>query len=199
MTRLVRRLFALITVTSLLLSAALCVLWARSHWIQDTVQWRSPSTALVISSTRGDVTVWLNRSDWSGSDPSMFGLKYSGESPPTPAVVALIGMHTLNVNPGDTWVDWHRGGFARMRWQGRGGGACFDTAIVPIWSLAALAAMPSLVWALLRVRAALRRRRRQRAGLCPGCGYDLRASLGRCPECGADAAELSRGRILASS
>jgi len=27
--------------------------------------------------------------------------------------------------------------------------------------------------------------RRARAGLCPSCGYDLRASRGRCPECGA--------------
>jgi hypothetical protein len=30
-----------------------------------------------------------------------------------------------------------------------------------------------------------RRERRRRAGRCPACGYDLRATPGRCPECGA--------------
>jgi hypothetical protein len=39
--------------------------------------------------------------------------------------------------------------------------------------------LPTL-WLLRRRRV----RRRIRRGLCPACGYDVRASPGRCPECG---------------
>jgi hypothetical protein len=53
---------------------------------------------------------------------------------------------------------------------------------VPFWFL-------TLLFSLLPVRhfrATLRSNRWRRAGCCPTCGYDLRASPEKCPECGAE-------------
>ena len=54
------------------------------------------------------------------------------------------------------------------------------TTSVPYWFVVFLLLIP----APLVLRASIRRRTRAARGLCPHCGYDLRASLDRCPECG---------------
>jgi predicted Zn-ribbon and HTH transcriptional regulator len=52
--------------------------------------------------------------------------------------------------------------------------------VLPPWLLALI----SLGSGVLLWRIWLRRRLRLRPGLCPTCGYDLRATPERCPECG---------------
>src|SRR4051794_34948314 len=54
-----------------------------------------------------------------------------------------------------------------------------------LWFATALTALLPLLWAAVRIPPMVRRRKAARLGLCPSCGYDLRATPGRCPECGA--------------
>ena len=63
---------------------------------------------------------------------------------------------------------------------------------VPYWKAAAATGLLPLLnlWRIIRKRALDRRRRR--IGLCPRCGYDLRATPDRCPECGKIPAEAKK-------
>ena len=60
-------------------------------------------------------------------------------------------------------------------------GTCFWREYrMPLWPIAAVTAVIPYVWLRNRTRIDARNRN----GLCPACGYDLRATADRCPECG---------------
>jgi hypothetical protein len=59
-------------------------------------------------------------------------------------------------------------------------------ASLPLRLPATAAALLSAAWVVTRVRRLWLARRRVSSGLCPSCGYDLRATAGRCPECGTE-------------
>ena len=160
MRRLARHLFTVCAVVSLLLCVASCVLWVRSHFVWDYLAVPTPFGASVdFQTTR-----------------------------PRAVDIQLNDVETFDHVSSDTWDEFGLSGYDFPLWQRFGFGYGDDETgrwiKVPLWCPAVLSAvLPAL--ALRRWR---RAKRRSRRGLCPACGYDLRASPGRCPECGTPAA-----------
>jgi hypothetical protein len=69
-----------------------------------------------------------------------------------------------------------------LKWTSNPATVCREI-IVPYWFLAVLTGVLPSIWLVRRRRESVRRRRAA-AGLCIGCGYDLRASTDCCSECG---------------
>jgi hypothetical protein len=61
----------------------------------------------------------------------------------------------------------------------------FSAVVVQSWWVALLLAFPLVCRVSLVLRRRMAGRSRRLRGLCPACGYDVRASPSRCPECGA--------------
>ena len=82
--------------------------------------------------------------------------------------------------------EWGLGGFVTARWGGR----YVALSITDGFLLITFAILPSV-----SVGRAFLHRRRHRPGLCPHCGYDLRATPDRCPECGRSASEKVQSQV----
>jgi hypothetical protein len=176
--RMKRRMLNLLTAVLLVLFVAVIGLWVRS-W----------STAMRLTRHQGHVS----RSLTSDSGRIVLITGWNADEVPTPvwrlhtARPGYWGGPHLRANAGLLGFGWTDAVYSDSR-----GTARQHHRWVPYWSVASLAALVPLMRATSRLNAAARRRlarrRESRRGLCPSCGYDLRASPGRCPECGTMAA-----------
>jgi len=170
-----RRTFTALSVLSLLLSAATVTLWVRSHWQRDTIFHRSVDSNLALHvqtavSQRGLLIVAASTHSFPRDRPPLGWWRYASQ-------VSDVDLYLDQ-------FDSSAGGSGLVLGFGFRSivesGITYGATALPHWFLALLFA----ILPVLHLRAAIRSRRLNRAGHCPRCGYDLRATPQRCPECG---------------
>jgi hypothetical protein len=185
-----RHLLNLMTVLSLLLCVAVVGLWVRSYFAGEELRWERH---VARGQSRTDETISVQ------CEVGRIGLAYQHLAYSGPAVSVspdddgrIDFTHTTTTRPirlavavpGQTYgfKSWNQP--TRLlrppnTMSGRGW-----SLVAPLYLLAALTAgLPAgrVSWWLWQRR---RHKHETRRGVCPTCGYDLRATPGKCPECG---------------
>jgi len=177
--------FNLAAAVSLALSVAMCALWWRSYFFLDRV---------VYATTPGASEAQLHLGAESVQDTIAIGYVYYHPKAPTatlpppfpPGLFRSAGRLTPGSPNGTRQFAAANGhqvaGFGLFAWSSeplysfRGYGYTNYGLLVPHWFVALLSG--GIAWLCYRRRGFVGK------GLCPACGYDLRATPDRCPECG---------------
>jgi hypothetical protein len=172
-----RCLFTVLSVLSLLLCVATTALWVRSYLRHDAITRNDYIVHEGMEPGDRDLTVHSVRGE--------IGFGICIESPILSQRIREEGWRfrsakalessTLRDFQGDARRFF---GFTSCTYDD--GILYYHAIAVPHWFFALTFSILPAVY----LRAAIRSRRRRRAGLCPTCGYDLRATHDRCPECG---------------
>ena len=178
-----RRLFTILSALSLLLCVATAALCLRSYWVDDFVSQMIPHQKdpnfyeLWGQSVYGSVYLtYLTTSEPPMSGPASLRLSYYR----SPSSETQVPRDTPARRWGFGYADHYQS----------------ETVWLPHWVIVLSTAVLPVMCLTSQARAR-KRRRRLTLGLCPNCGYDLRASPERCPECGeAIPADMERKPVL---
>jgi hypothetical protein len=175
-----RRLFTILSIVSLILCVVIVVMWCRSHFCAEKNMSVGPVKlpyADRLALPGGPYVFWSHRGRWrldNLKDPNAY-LRTIHEITERYKVEAEQAIHDgKRVPPLPTLPNFdivsYRGSY--------------------LTTTASFAALPT-AWLYMLVRTRRERTRRRREGLCPVCGYDLRATHERCPECGSAKQEVA--------
>jgi hypothetical protein len=177
-----RKLFNLVATASLLLCVGVCSSWVRSYWVGDQWIWSDGADRprrvyrmghrYVLTLTQGRVYLMHDTSWW---------------FPPQRRYVRIDDLAVWSGLP----PDGVRRSVLGFEWAAHRGVPGVSSVPMPPYLLYRIIGVPH--WFLMVATAVIpclyavrrwRLRDRLRRGLCPTCGYDLRATPDRCPECG---------------
>ena len=193
-----RRLLNLVAALSLLLCVAVASLWTAAL---GGYQWRArfaPAGGSMLAVRNDPLAHGRNRfmvawaAPWGHPGLLDAGLAPIGAS--LPGIIVQINADPSLTRAAAQWqhvgIDFmYREGIVAMHVPDGAGNAKLVvsrvptpnwTLHVPYWMPLTLLAIPALPLGVRRWKA----HRHVRPGLCPSCGYDLRATPDRCPECG---------------
>jgi hypothetical protein len=168
------RLHLIAATALLLLAAASAVLWVRSFWVSDwvlVIHRHAPGRLrhAGFATFRGEFAVYYGGPNGSDhGDPRDTLFQYN----PQPVGDVMIWPYR-NLPEGPA-----------RRWFGFGITVNTPQRYCELVARAWFVSVSIAVAGLLVLRRARRLRRAARSGLCPRCGYDVRATPERCPECG---------------
>jgi len=172
---------------SLILLIATFIFWARgSSYTRDTVVHysRSPekqtTTWILAGSHRGSIAILFFKRTWRSPEAYHDREVIAADDYPG------LTFHSNQSPVSDLAPLWLKPGFDVLYSSAVPGGKSLAAQSViglsvPHWFLLALFS----VLPLLRLFRHFRSTQRRKTGLCPSCGYDLRATPTLCPECGA--------------
>jgi hypothetical protein len=191
------RVFMLLIGASLLFCVATAAMWVRSYWRMDLVSWTHDTTVNThyillkyqITSLRGGCLLYIQHNDASGNESiadvkNYFRWHRHGFEVSSDSVQALDALNSVPwrityrfkpTSPSQFGFqsETHRGNYkGNDYWTG--------SLAMPYWLPVCMFGFLPLWWLVYEGI----RRLPSKPGICPGCGYDLRATPDRCPECG---------------
>lgn len=176
-----RHVFTIVTVLSLLLCVATCLMWVRSYRWTDRPFCHCADHLCWIQSWRGDVSLQVETSTLSAI--SGFGLEHERDDANNgPSRFFDMRWVSFPVPPNRIITrEWAGFWWCALEAPSE---LLVAEVVVPFWSIALATAALPLGRTIAQVRSIALRQQRRRLGLCTTCGYDLRATPKRCPECG---------------
>ena len=225
MLKLLRRILSFACFIALLVCIALVVLWVRSRHVADflgrktydfdpAMGMRNTTSAAGLFSASGRLAIGhiygrnVDVAAFAPKPTARHEAHWTRESQRLAYGVILDPPSDDLPSPGECsrWV-WRGAGvyLAEFFYPYDTGSTGYEALVIPYHLIVPITAIPG-VWSVVAVISLVRRlvahvrgAHRQRRGLCPACGYDLRASQQTCPECGASLVRQPKAPLLSAS